>query len=374
MSLRTTPFVEHHRALGAKLVPFAGFLMPLQYEGIVAEHKVVRSSVGLFDVSHMGEFEITGPGAVAFADRLLTNQIAGAEPGQAVYSPLCLPDGGIVDDLLAYRYTDKVVLVVNAANIAADWDHVSSLAPRDVRLENRSEEIAQLALQGPRAVEAMTGLVPSSVLELPYYRFEEVSLWGATALISRTGYTGEDGFELYFSCEYADEFWDGLMRAGAKFGIKPCGLGARDSLRLEMGFCLYGNDIDRTTNPLEAGLGWTVKLDKPDFIGKSALERVKAEGLKRRLAGFLVEGPRVPRHGMEVTDGGAVVGTVTSGGFSPCMERGIGMGYVPPALAKNGAKFGVKSGNADLVATTTPRPFYEGAFHSKPRKPQASGS
>src|SRR5215510_7915098 len=200
MSLRTTPFVEHHRAAGAKLVPFAGFLMPLQYEGIVAEHKAVRSAVGLFDVSHMGEFEILGPGAVAFADRLLTNQIAGAEPGQAVYSPLCLPDGGIVDDLLAYRYPDKVALVVNAANINADWDHIVSLAPRDVHLENRCEQVAQLALQGPRAVEVMTGLVPASVLELPYYRFVEVPLWGATTLISRTGYTGEDGFELYFSC------------------------------------------------------------------------------------------------------------------------------------------------------------------------------
>jgi glycine cleavage system T protein (aminomethyltransferase) len=373
MSLRTTPFVEHHRAQGAKLVPFAGFLMPLQYEGIVAEHKAVRNAVGLFDVSHMGEFEITGPGAVAFADKLLTNQVAGAEPGQAVYSPLCLPDGGIVDDLLAYRYADKITLVVNAANIAADWAHVSALAPADVRRANCSEQVAQLALQGPRAVEVMSGLVPSSVLELSYYRFQEVALWGTTAVISRTGYTGEDGFELYFPCEYADEFWDGLMRAGAKAGIKPCGLGARDSLRLEMGFCLYGNDIDRTTNPLEAGLGWTVKLDKPDFVGKSALERVKAEGLKRKLAGFLVEGPRVPRHGMDVVDGGTTVGTVTSGGFSPCMERGIGMGYVPPALAKNGARFGVKSGNADLVATTTARPFYEGAFHSKPKKAQASG-
>src|SRR5262245_49592792 len=188
MSLRTTPFVEHHRAAGAKLVPFAGFLMPLQYEGIVAEHKAVRNALGLFDVSHMGEFEITGPGAVAFADRLLTNQLAQAEPGQAVYSPLCLPDGGIVDDLLAYRFADKVVLVVNAANIAADWEHVSALAPKDVRLENRSEQVAQLALQGPRAVEALTGLVPNAVLELPYYRFAEIDLWGSKVLISRTGY------------------------------------------------------------------------------------------------------------------------------------------------------------------------------------------
>lgn len=370
MSLRTTPFVEHHRALGAKLVPFAGFLMPLQYEGIMAEHRAVRTAAGLFDVSHMGEFELDGPGAVAFADRLVTNDVARAEPGQALYSPLCLPDGGIVDDLLVYRFDDRVVLVVNAANVAGDWEHVSSLAPRGLALENCSEQVAQLAVQGPRSVDVLRGLVPVSVLELPYYRFTEITLWDAKTLISRTGYTGEDGFELYFDAEYADRFWEELLRAGQSVGIKPCGLGARDSLRLEMGFCLYGNDIDRTTNPLEAGLGWTVKLDKPDFVGKAALQKVKAEGLKRKLAGLTVEGPRVPRHGMEVVHDGVAVGQVTSGGFSPSLERGIGLAYVPPTLSKNGSSFGLRAGSSELAATVVPRPFYEGALHGKPRKTQ----
>ena len=373
MSLRTTPFVEHHRAAGAKLVPFAGFLMPLQYEGIVAEHRAVREAAGLFDVSHMGEFEISGPGAVEFADRLLTNDVAGAEPGQAVYSPLCLPDGGIVDDLLAYRLADRVTLVVNAANITADWDHVTALAPRGVQLENRSEQVAQLALQGPAAVRILQGLVPPAVIDLPYYRFTEIVLWESPTLISRTGYTGEDGFELYFPAEYADRMWERLVRAGAPHGLKPCGLGARDSLRLEMGFCLYGNDIDRTTNPLEAGLAWTVKLAKPDFVGKPELERVKAQGLTRKLVGFDVTGPRVPRHGMEVFDGAADVGIVTSGGFSPCLGRGIGMGYVPAASSKTGSRFTVRGGSAEIPATVTPRPFYEGAYHSKPKKAQPSG-
>jgi aminomethyltransferase len=372
MSVRTTPFVEHHRAAGAKLVPFAGFLMPLQYEGIVAEHKAVRHAAGLFDVSHMGEFEITGPGALEFADRLVTNDVAHGEPGQVLYSPMCLPDGGIVDDLLVYRFPNKILLVVNAANIAADWEHVSSLVPRDVTLKNQSEEIAQLALQGPRSVDILRSLVAPTVLELPYYRFAETTLWEARTLISRTGYTGDDGFELYFPAEYADRFWEGLMRAGRAFGLKPVGLGCRDSLRLEMGFCLYGNDIDRSTNPLEAGLGWTVKLDKPDFIGKQAIAQVKAAGLTRKLVGFEVKGPRVPRHGMEVTAGGRAVGTVTSGGFSPSLERGIGMAYVPLDLSRNGSRFGVRAGTAELEATVVPRPFNREALHGKPRKTQPS--
>ena len=372
MSLRSTPFVEHHRALGGKLVPFAGFLMPLQYEGIVAEHLAVRRSAGLFDVSHMGEFEITGPGAVAFADRLVTNDIAGAAPGQVVYSPMCRPDGGIVDDLLVYRHADKILLVVNAANVAKDWDHVTSLAPRDVTLENQSEEVAQLALQGPRSVDILRGLVPQAVLDLPYYRFTDVTMWEARVLVSRTGYTGEDGFELYFAAEHADRVWEGVMRAGKEHGLKPVGLGCRDSLRLDMGFCLYGNDIDLTTHPLEAGLAWTVKLAKPDFHGKAALENAKAAGLTRKLVGFTVAGPRVPRHGMEAAAGGQAVGTVTSGGFSPSMERGIGMAYLPPELAKNGSAFGVRAAGAELAATVVPRPMFAGAAHSQPKKPQAS--
>jgi aminomethyltransferase len=367
MTERTTPFIEHHRNAGAKIIPFAGYLMPIQYEGIRAEHEAVRNAVGLFDVSHMGEFQITGPGAVSFVDRLVTNHVAGAEPGQAIYSPMCTPDGGIIDDLLVYRYADRILLVVNAANIAADWEHVTALAPPDVKVENHSFEIAQLAVQGPRACELLKGVVPDDVFDLAYYRFTDLTVWDAKTVVSRTGYTGEDGFELYFQAEYADRFWERLRRKGEALGLKPCGLGARDLLRLEMGYCLYGNDIDRTTNPLEAGLGWTVKLDKDEFVGKEALLEAKESGLRRRLAGFEVDGKRIARHGMDVEHSGETVGTVTSGTFSPSLTRGIGMAYVPTALSKLGSEFDVDAGRTKIGARVVRRPFYDGAFHS--RKP-----
>ncbi len=273
MTTLTTPFLECHKRAGAKLVEFAGFLMPISYAGILQEHRQVRTAAGLFDVSHMGEFEVRGPDAGRYVDRLVTNRVAGAEVGQAVYTPTCKPDGGIVDDLLAYKFEDRYMLVVNAANIEKDWSWANEVAQGlDVRLENVSDRVAQLAIQGPRAPEIFEGLVPAAALDLGYYRFTGATLWGTPMVFSRTGYTGEDGFELYFDATAAERIWEELFKAGAKVGLAPIGLGARDTLRLEMAYCLYGNDIDETTNPLEAGLGWTVKLDKPDFVSKPALE------------------------------------------------------------------------------------------------------
>jgi len=364
MTTLTTPFLECHKRAGAKLVEFAGFLLPISYEGILAEHRTVRTGAGVFDVSHMGEFEVRGPDAGRFVDHLVTNRVADVEVGQAVYTPMCLPDGGIVDDLLAYKFEDRIMLVVNAANIEGDWAWVQERAEGfDVRLENVSDRIAQLAVQGPRAAEIFESHVPSAALDLGYYRFTGATLWGVPMVFSRTGYTGEDGFELYFDAAQGERVWDELFKAGAKVGLKPIGLGARDTLRLEMAYCLYGNDIDRTTHPLEAGLGWTVKLDKDDFCGKAALEQAKAEGLKRRLVGLEIASPRVARHGWEVAQDGAAVGEVTSGTSSPSLGRSIALAYVPATSAKNGTAATVRSGTTELPARVVPRPFYTEASH-----------
>ena len=365
MTTLTTPFLEQHRKAGAKLVEFAGFLMPVSYAGILQEHRAVRQRAGVFDVSHMGEFEVRGPQAGAYVDHLVTNKVADVEVGQAVYTPMCLPDGGIVDDLLAYRFEDRYMLVVNAANIESDWAWANEVAQGfDVRLENVSDRIAQLAVQGPRAAEIFRGHVPDAALDLGFYRFTGVSLWGTTMVFSRTGYTGEDGFELYFDAADADRVWDALFEAGKDVGLEPIGLGARDTLRLEMAYCLYGNDIDRTTHPLEAGLGWTVKMDKPDFSGRAALAAAKAAGLSRRLVGLEVDSPRVARHGWDVLDeGGTVVGTVTSGTASPTLGRNIALAYVPAAGAANGTAWSLRSGTSTLPARVVPRPFYTEASH-----------
>jgi len=319
----------------------------------------------VFDVSHMGEFEVRGRDAGAFVDHLVTNRVAGADVGQAVYTPMCLPDGGIVDDLLAYKFEDRYMLVVNAANIAGDWAWANEVARDfDVTLENVSDRIAQLAVQGPRAAEIFAGLVPDAALDLGYYRFTGVNLWGTPMVFSRTGYTGEDGFELYFDVAAADRVWGELFRAGKKVDLAPIGLGARDTLRLEMAFCLYGNDIDRTTHPLEAGLGWTVKLDKPDFSGKAALVAAKSAGLPRRLVGLEIDGPRVARHGWEVVDAtGAAVGHITSGTASPTLGKNIALAYVPAGSASNGTGHTLRSGPTTLAARVVPRPFYTEASH-----------
>ena len=363
VTAKRTPFYEFHRAAGGKLVEFAGFEMPVRYTGDVREHLAVRSGVGLFDISHMGEFEVRGAGATEWLDRMVTNHVGGLAVGQALYSPMCRLDGGIVDDLLVYRAEDHYMLVVNAANLAADFAWLAEHVPAGVSLVDRSDVTALLAVQGPKAADVLRGHVPEAALELGYYRFTTGTLFGVPATISRTGYTGEDGFELYFHPDHATTVWNGLMEAGRPHGLELIGLGARDTLRLEMGYMLYGNDIDLTTTPLEAGLGWTVKLAKAEFHGREVLARQKAEGLKRRLVGFQLEGRRVPRHGMPIMAGGRAVGAVASGTHSPSLERPIGMGYVETALAANGSTLEIDAGSTALAARVTARPFYTRGTH-----------
>jgi aminomethyltransferase len=362
-TLKHTPFNAQHRAAGAKLVDFAGFEMPLRYTGDVREHRAVREAVGLFDVSHMGEFDVSGPGAVEFVNRMVTNDVAGLAPGQALYSPMCRPEGGVVDDVLVYRFRDHVMMVVNASNVAKDFTWLDARRPAGVTLEDRSDVTALLALQGPRASEVLRGHAPEAALHLGYYRFAEGTLFGVPAVISRTGYTGEDGFELYFDPRHAATVWQGLLDAGQPHGLELVGLGARDTLRLEMAYMLYGNDLDDTTTPLEAGLGWTVKLQKPDFTGKPALVEQKERGMPRKLVGLEAEGRRVPRHGMTIQVGGRPVGQVTSGAFAPSLDKAIAMAYVEPAFAKTGQAFEVVAGSTAIPARVVPRPFYTRGSH-----------
>jgi aminomethyltransferase len=362
-ALKRTPFYAFHRAAGAKLVEFAGFEMPVRYTGDVREHQAVRTAAGLFDISHMGEFEVRGAGGAAWLDRMVTNHVAGLAVGQALYSPMCRPDGGIVDDLLVYRYADHHMVVVNAANIAKDFAWLDAHRPEGVSLVDRSDATALLAVQGPKAAEVLRGHVDDAALELGYYRFATGRLFGVPATISRTGYTGEDGFELYFDPAHAAAVWEGLAAAGRGAGLEPVGLGARDTLRLEMGYMLYGNDIDDGTTPLEAGLGWTVKISKGEFHGREVMVRQKAEGLARKLVGFQLDGRRVPRHGMRILHAGREVGAVTSGTFSPSLERPLGMGYVEAGLAENGTALDIEAGSSTLPARVTARPFYTRGTH-----------
>lgn len=366
-----TPFTARHQALGAKMVPFGGFLMPLQYAGQSVEHEAVRGGVGLFDLSHMGEFELRGPGAVAFADRLITNEVATLPPGKIVYSPICRPDGGIVDDVLAYRRENGVLLVVNAANIAKDLAWVRDNAPRDVTVDDVSAETALLAVQGPGTEALLVPLFGQRLRDMVYYTFEVFSLDGISVLVSRTGYTGEDGFELFFAARHADALWDRINAAGAPHGLKPIGLAARDTLRLEVGYCLYGNDIDDTTTPLEAGLNWTIKWSKDDFAGKTALVAQKEAGPRLRLTGLTLGQPgAIARPGMAVTDGpgGAVIGRVTSGTWSPSLKQAIALAYVPADRSKPGSTVTVDiRGRAAEAATCRP-PFYtQGSRKSAPK-------
>ena len=362
-TIKRTPFNEFHRALGGKMVDFAGFDMPVRYTGDVREHLAVRNAAGLFDISHMGEFFVTGAGAEAFLNQAVTNDVAALEVGQALYSPLCRPDAGIVDDLLVYRSKDHYMVVVNASNIEKDFAWLEAQRPAAVTMEDRSDRTALLAVQGPKAADVLRGHVPDAALELGYYRFLEGPLFGEPAIISRTGYTGEDGFELYFDVAHAATVWEGLMAAGKPHGLEPVGLGARDTLRLEMAYMLYGNDIDDTTNPLEAGLGWTVKLGKSDFSGKAALALQKERGLSRTLVGFTLDGRRVPRHGMAIEAGGRAIGVVTSGTFSPSLEQPIGMGYVETAFKAPGTAIEIAAGASKLPATIVKRPFWTRASH-----------
>ncbi|HEX8395633.1 MAG TPA: glycine cleavage system aminomethyltransferase GcvT [Longimicrobium sp.] len=361
-TLLRTPLHGEHAALNAKLVPFAGYEMPVQYPtGITAEHHAVRRAAGLFDVSHMGEFDVRGERALDFVQYVTTNDASRLEVGQAQYSTLLNHEGKLLDDLIVYRYADRYMLVVNGANKDKDWRWVSQFAGRfGVELTDRTDDIALLALQGPRAQEILSRLTGADLDAIGYYRFAEGEVDGVHATISRTGYTGEDGFELYVSAADAPRLWRRLLEVGGEDGLLPAGLGCRDSLRLEMGYALYGNDLDEDTSPLEAGLGWVVKPDKGDFVGRDAVLAVKAEGPRRRLVGFRVKERGFPRHGYPVAVDGGEAGVVTSGTVSPTLGDGIGMAYVPAAAAKPGTEIGIVIRGTPIKAEVVRPPFHTG--------------
>lgn len=359
--MKNTPFTSFHNKANAKMLPFAGFTMPIEYSGIKDEHLTVRQSVGVFDVSHMGEIWVKGTKSLDFIQKVTTNDASKLLPGQAQYS--CFPngEGGIVDDLLVYFYEPgKYLLVVNASNTEKDWNWLVSQNDIGVELENASDHIAQLAIQGPKAIDTLQKLTDFDLTAIPYYTFKVGKLAGIeNVIISATGYTGAGGFELYFYNEHAPVMWKEIFSAGEEYGIKPIGLGARDTLRLEMGFCLYGNDIDDTTSPIEAGLGWITKFnDHKNFIDKDLLLKQKEEGTTRRLRGFKMIDKGIPRHGYEITDPeGNVIGTVTSGSISPVLEVGIGMGYIKTEYSVLGTEIFIPVRNKLLKAEVVKIPF-----------------
>ena len=359
--MKTTPFIEKHIALGAKMHEFAGYNMPIEYSGIIDEHLTVCQGVGVFDVSHMGEFWVKGPKALAFLQKVTSNNVAVLTPGKIQYT--CFPNdkGGIVDDLLVYQYEpEKYMLVVNAANIEKDWDWCVSHNTEGAELENASDHMAQLAVQGPKAILALQKLTDIDLASIPYYTFKVGKFAGEeNVIISNTGYTGAGGFELYFYPNVADTIWKAVFEAGEEFDIKPIGLGARDTLRVEMGFCLYGNDLDDTTSPIEAGLGWITKfIEGKEFINRPMLEKQKAEGVTRKLVGFEMVDRGIPRHGYElVNSDGEKIGIVTSGTMSPTRKIGIGMGYVKPEYSKAGTEICIDMRGRKLKAVVVKPPF-----------------
>jgi len=359
MSLKKTAFFDIHARSGAKIVEFAGFEMPVQYSGIIEEHRRVRESVGVFDVSHMGEFEIRGKDALTFVQKVTINDASKLTDGRVQYSAMCYDDGGIVDDLLVYHMGDHYMLVVNAANIPKDFAWLKQHLSGDVRLTDRSDEFSLLAVQGPKSIATLQKLTTVDLSGLAYYHFLRGKLAGVDMVLSRTGYTGELGIELYFPADTrtSENVWAAVMEAGKEFAIGPVGLGARDTLRLEMGFCLYGHDIDQTTNPLEAGLGWITKLDKGDFLGRGAILKLKSDGPRRKLVGFTLTDKAFPRQGYSIRAHGNEIGTVTSGTFSPSLDQGIGMGYVTTAEAKPGTNISVVIRNREVPATVVQLPF-----------------
>lgn len=359
---KKTPFYDMHVKHGGKIVEFAGFLMPIQFEGIIPEHNTVRSSVGVFDVSHMGEIEVRGNDRLSFVNYITTNDATKIELNQVQYSTMLYQDAGIVDDLLVYNLNNRILLVVNASNTEKDYAWIMENKRFDVEIENRSDEIGQLAVQGPEAEKVMQKLCSIDLSTIAYYWAVETSLGSMPVLLSRTGYTGEDGFEVYSDRKYANALWNMIFDAGEEFGIKPIGLGARDTLRFEMRYCLYGNDIDQTTNPLEAGLGWVVKLDTPDFIGKKALVSIKEAGITRRLVGFEAIGKGIPRPHQEIQVNGETIGNVTSGTFCPSLKKGFGMGYVAKSHDKIGTKLTV-AGKQPVEVEIVKGPFYQHGSH-----------
>ncbi len=361
--MKNTAFTKFHEVMGAKMVPFAGYYMPLQYEGVNAEHETVRHGVGVFDVSHMGEFWVKGPKAFDFVQWVTSNDSSVLVDGKVQYS--CFPNGkgGIVDDLLVYKVNDETyLLVVNAANIDKDWDWCNRQNKMGAILYNASDEIAQLAIQGPMALRAMQKLTDTPVMDMEYYTFKKLTFAGVKDIIfATTGYTGSGGCEIYMSNADAPKIWEAVFEAGKEFGIKPIGLAARDTLRLEMGYCLYGNDINDTTSPIEAGLGWITKFtEKKDFIDKAFLLRQKQQGTSRKLVGFVMVDKGIPRHEYEITDAnGNKIGEVTSGTMGPSVKIPVGMGYVPAALSKEGSEIYIKIREKILKAKVVKFPFYK---------------
>lgn len=357
--MKNTALSQKHISLGAKMVPFAGYNMPVSYSGLNDEHATVREAVGMFDVSHMGEFILKGPDALDLIQRVTSNDASVLTDGKAQYS--CLPNdkGGIVDDLLVYKVADQhYMLVVNASNIEKDWNWISKHNTKGVHMENISDATSLLAIQGPKALATLQKLTAVNLSEIPYYAFRVGTFNGVeNVVISNTGYTGAGGFELYFPNEVAEKMWDGIMEAGKEFGIKPIGLGARDTLRLEMGFCLYGNDIDDTTSPIEAGLGWITKFTK-EFTNSKAIAEHKEKGVSRKLVGFEMIDRGIPRHDYEIVDAaGNVIGKVTSGTQAPTLQKGIGMGYVKTEFSKADSEIFVKVRDKALKAKVVKIPF-----------------
>jgi len=359
--MKNTALTHIHESLGAKMLPFAGYNMPILYEGVNAEHEIVRNGVGVFDVSHMGEFFLSGPNALALIQKVTSNDAATLTIGRAQYS--CLPnnEGGIVDDLIVYKMEEeKYLLVVNASNIDKDWEWISSQNDFGVDMKNLSDDYSLLAIQGPKAVEAMQSLSSVDLAAIAYYHFEVGDFAGFdNVIISATGYTGSGGFEIYCKNEQAEAIWNKVFEAGAAFGIKPIGLAARDTLRLEMGFCLYGNDINDTTSPLEAGLGWITKFNK-EFTNSENLKKQKEAGVTKKLVGFELIDRGVPRHDYEIMDkDGNNIGIVTSGTMSPSMNKGIGLGYVTVANSTVDSEIFIRIRKNDVAAKVVKLPFYK---------------
>jgi aminomethyltransferase len=359
--MKTTALTSRHIALGAKMVEFAGYNMPVSYSGLNDEHVTVRTKVGIFDVSHMGEFFLKGPDALALIQKVTSNDASVLTAGKAQYS--CLPNdkGGIVDDLIVYCMgKDNYLLVVNASNIEKDWKWISSHNTTGVDMKNASEEYSLMAIQGPRAMSVLSKLTPVDLTSIPYYNFAVGKFCGFNdVIISNTGYTGAGGFEIYCKNDQAGKIWDSILEAGKDEGIKPIGLGARDTLRLEMAFCLYGNDIDDTTSPIEAGLGWITKFTK-EFTNSAAIKEQKEKGVSRKLVGFTMIDKGIPRHGYEITDAaGNNVGVVTSGTQSPSLQQAIGLGYVKTELSKPGNEIFIKIRDKLIRASVVKTPFYK---------------
>lgn len=358
--VKQTPIIEVHRRLGARLTEFGGFLMPLNYAGIIEEHRTVRAAAGLFDLSHMGEFEISGPGALGLLERSLTNSAARLADGQAQYTIMCAPDGGAIDDLIVYRHSaDRYMLCVNASNITTDWDWLTLHNRGDASLRNASDATALVAIQGPRSVEILTGVARFPVASIRRFRFAEGVAAGIACMAARTGYTGEDGFELFCDARDGARLFDALMEAGASAGIKPCGLGARDTLRMEAGLPLYGHELDRQTSPSEAGLGAFVKLGR-EFIGESVLRAHHEGHVRKRLIGLrTMDGRSVARQGYRLLKDGAEIGVVTSGTFAPSFDRPIAMGYIGADCPLSvGDQLGVAIRNRIAEAEVMALPFY----------------